>query len=264
VASLQNGTFSLFPLLPKELRAQIWNYALKPSVVTLYRDRDRGRYANSKAITFVAVTIFNPSLETIPRVCAESLAVFKKRYNQWDVWDVRKSVSSINFGPAHDVLYLHRTTNDVDHRLLDEFASQYPTQAKQIQTLALPASLSSGSTSGIEILKALHEFEALKKLVIVLGQAYGSREAYQTPFLWSGMWSELSEGYGVWDLPDGPQDALTKLQKEQLPDWKVPRVSVAKFLNDVIRVYGSRLRGAASSTTRAYCCLHFNSNRMHS
>jgi hypothetical protein len=103
--SSQGDTFTLFSLLPKELRIQIWNYALSPRVISFHRDRDRGRYVSARAVKFMALTTFNPSLEIIPRVCAESLTIFQKKYMEWDVWDVRKGVSTTKFDPDHDVVY---------------------------------------------------------------------------------------------------------------------------------------------------------------
>jgi hypothetical protein len=123
---------------------------------------------------------------------------------------------------------------------LEEFASQYPIPAKRIKTLALPAVLSSDAISGVEILKSLRLFQSLNKLIIVLGHTYGPGLEGNTQalsFSWSMLWNERSEGSkGVWNLPDGAQDALEALQKEQWPEWKIPKVAIAKFLDEVLQV----------------------------
>lgn len=239
--SSQGDTFTLFPLLPKELRVQIWNHALSPRVIPFHRDRDQGRFAGTRPAKFMALTTFNPSLEIIPRVCAESLAIFQKKYMEWDVWDVRKGVSVTKIDPDQDVVYFsHGFAGNIDHKLLGEFASQYPIQTKRIKTLALPAILSSDAISGVEILKSLRLFPCVNKLIIVLGHTYGPGLQGGDPvldFSRSMLWGERSEsGRGVWNLPDGAQDALETLKREQWPDWKIPEVVIAKFLDDVLSV----------------------------
>lgn len=235
------ATFQLFPLLPKELRLKIWNYALSPCVISFHRDRDRGRFADKRTVKFMALTTLNPSIEIIPRVCAESFAFSQKRYMEWEVWDIRKNVSTTKFDPDHDVVYFsHEFARNIDHMLLREFASQYPTQAKIIKTLALPAAFSSGALSGMDILKSLRLFESLTELVIVLGYSYGRGlvESIPVPGISrSVIWGEGSEiGRDAWILPDGAQEGLETLKRVHWPDWKIPKVSVAKFLDEVLSV----------------------------
>lgn len=189
----------------------------------------------------MALTTLSPSLEIVPRVCAESFAVSRKRYMDWEVWDIRKNVSTTKFDPDHDVVYFsHEFARNIDHVLLREFADQYPTQAKQIRTLALPAVFSSVAISGMDVLKSLRRFENLRELVIVLGYSHGPVFVEGRPFLSvsrSITWGERSEsGREVWVLPGGVQEALEFLKREHWPDWKIPKVSVAKFLDDVLSV----------------------------
>jgi hypothetical protein len=189
----------------------------------------------------MALTTFNHSLEIIPRVCAESLAIFQNKYMEWDVWDVRKGVSVTKFDPDHDVVYFsHGFAGNIDHKLLGEFASQYPIQTKRIKTLALPAVLSSDAISGVEILKSLRLFQSLTKLIIVLGHTYGRGIEGNIPalnFAWSMVWSGGSDASKeVWNLPGGAEDTLETLRRDQWPDWKIPKVAIAKFLDEVLSV----------------------------
>jgi hypothetical protein len=186
----------------------------------------------------MALTTPNPSLEIIPRVCAESFAVSQKRYMEWEVWDVRKGVSTTQFDPDHDVVYFsHEFARNIDHILLREFASQYPIQTKRIKSLALPAVFSSGAISGMDVLKSLRLFETLTNLVIVLGYSYSKGSNSVSSISRSVMWGERSEsGEEVWELPEGVQGALETLKRHNWPEWKTPKVSVATFLDEVLRV----------------------------
>jgi hypothetical protein len=240
-SSPKSGTFAKFPFLPKELRLKIWNYALSPRVISFHRDRDRGRVVDIRAVKFVALTTPNSSLEIIPRVCAESFALFQKRYLEWEVWDVRKNVSTTRFDPNHDVIYFsHEFARNIDHVLLREFAAQFPTQVTEIKTLALPAVFSLKTISGNEALKCLQLFKALSELVIVMG--YGRRQSPEEGILLPSISRSTALGQGsesgreVLVLPDGVQQALELLKRNHLPDWKVPKVSVAKFLDEVLSV----------------------------
>lgn len=239
--SSQGNTFTKFPLLPKELRLKIWNYAFSPRIISFHRDRDRGRFASTIPVKFLALTTLSPSLEILPRVCAESKAVSRKRYMDWPVWDIRANVSTIKFDPDNDVVYFsHEFARNVDHTLLREFAGQYPTETKQIKTLALPAVFSSIAISGVDVLKSLRLFESLTELVIVLG--YSHRKTFAEGILVQSVsrsvaWGEKPEsGQEAWVLPDGVEETLKSLKRDHWPDWKIPKVLVARFLDEVLRV----------------------------
>jgi hypothetical protein len=238
-SSSQGDTFTKFPLLPKELRLKIWTYALTPRVISFHRDRDRGHFVGDRAYKFMALTTLNPSHEIIPRVCVESSAISQKRYMDWEVWDIRKNVSTTKFDPDHDVVYFsHEFARATDHLLLRDFAGQFSTQIKHIRTLALPAVFFSDAIAGMDVLKSLRPFDNLTELVIVLGYSSGQGLVGSIPGISRSVaWGERSQSETeVWMLPDGVQQALELLKRENWPDWKIPKVSVAKFLDEVLSV----------------------------
>ena len=191
----------------------------------------------------MALTTLSLSHEIIPRVCAEATAIFQKRYKEWQVWDIRRNMSSIKFDQEHDVVYFsHEFARNVNHQLLHEFALQFPAQTKQIRTLALPAVFFSGAKEGMDVLRSLRYFEHLTELVIVLGYSAGQGLAgnipgMQSSALWAALWAESSErGHQNWVFPDAVDCSLEYLKQDYWPDWKIPRVSVVTFLDEVLNV----------------------------
>jgi hypothetical protein len=77
-------------------------------------------------------------------------------------------------------------------------------------------------------------------LIIVLGHTYGRGIEGNIPalnFAWSMVWSGGSDASKeVWNLPGGAEDTLETLRRDQWPDWKIPKVAIAKFLDEVLSV----------------------------
>jgi hypothetical protein len=95
-----------------------------------------------------------------------------------------------------------------------------------MRAIALPGVLSPETPSRLETLAALHDFEKLREVVIVLGKA---KPENTTSVLWQGG-SALKT---PWALPGGIEDALKQLKKERWPDWKLPTVSIVKSQEEI-------------------------------
>lgn len=224
-------TFTLFSSLPKELRLQIWEASLNPTVIVLHRSRDRTRYyfpfsaVAFKSPSFMSLSTDDRSLDVIPRVCAESLLFCQKRYMELEVWDLRRNRLGTYYDPHRDVIFF---SHHISPALLQDFADQYPVETSYMETIALPGRISPAMFSRADVLTALHNFENLKEVIIVLGSASDDRHESGVPH--GDTWLENP----LWTLPDDAQRVLQRIKAEKWPDWKPPRVAIVGSQEDIL------------------------------
>ncbi|KIN01777.1 hypothetical protein OIDMADRAFT_144430 [Oidiodendron maius Zn] len=250
-------TFTLFSSLPKELRLQIWGAALNPRVIVLHRnsDRNRARYyfpfgrVAFKIPSFMALTTYDPSLDVIQRVCAESLVFCRRRYMELEVWDLQKNRLGTFYDPHYDVICFSHQVNPM---LLQEFAAQYPVETSSMETIALPGRIAPAMFSRTDVLTALHIFENLKEVKIVLGDISrtGSRADTRSddrhgPRGHGDTWLGGDEN-SLWTLPHDAERVLERIKIEKWPDWNPPRVTIVNSQEDILhRTATTRVSGTA-------------------
>lgn len=242
-------TFTLFSSLPKELRLQIWGAALNPSVIALHRDSGSGkaRYffpfgaVAIKIPPFTALTTHDPSLDVIQRVCAESLLFCRRRYMELEVWNLRKNCLGTFYDPHYDVICFSHKVNPM---LLQEFAAQYPVETSFMETIALPGRISPAMFSRTDVLAALHIFENLKEVIIVLGNVSHADDHREPSSSHGDTWLGGDEN-SLWTLPHDAERALERIKSEKWPDWKPPRVTIVASQEDIL---GSRGAARVSAT----------------
>lgn len=185
-----------------------------------------------KVPSFMALTTHDPSLEVIQRVCAESQLFCRRRYMELYVWDVRKNCLGTFYDPHYDVINFSHHINPL---LLRDFASQYPVETSSMETIALPGRISPANVSRVDVLGALHIFENLKEVIIVLGKGSRANDEVGTPERenWIG-----GDGNSVWTLPDDAERVLEKFKSEKWPDWKPPTVTIVASQEDIQRSRG--------------------------
>lgn len=145
------------------------------------------------------------------------------------VWNVQKNHMGMPFDPARDVVYFSYAVNP---STLIDFEAQYPIEASKIRTIALPRTISPDNSSRHDILAALHFFEQLTEVIIVLGitrSETGSRVGTDS---WEG---GLFTGRDRWTFPRSVEESLEKLKKERWPDWKLPVVTIVNSQEDIMR-----------------------------
>jgi len=226
----RKDVFTIFASLPKELRLQIWTQALEPRVIPLHRIEDRfkaGRpvyYPRTRtSINYMALSTNHPSLDKIRRVCPEAQLLCQRSYVDWEVWDVRRNQMGTPYNPDRDVIYF---SYHISASVLMDFVKEFPMETSSMRTIALPGVLFPETASRVEVLAALHAFEKLSEVIIVLGKA---TEKVTSNALWQGG----SGKKDAWVLPHGAQAALQRLKDERWPHWKLPIVTIAKSQEDI-------------------------------
>jgi hypothetical protein len=226
---MRADTFHLFAFLPKELRLQIWNYALKARVIALHRTNDRlkgrGIYYPMRVATvgFIALSTNHPSYDILRLVCPEAQLVCQRRFIDFEIWDVRKSCLGTPYDPVRDVVYF---SHSIDWSILLDFTTQHPAEANSLLTIALPSIISSAMISRKDILAGLHAFENLMEVIIVVGNAGIHRESVS--------WLGGTQTKDSWLLPRSAEEALEQLRDEKWPDWKIPIVTVVRSPEDIL------------------------------
>ena len=229
-------TFTLFSSLPKELRLQIWGATLNQTVIVLHRSSDRARYyfpfsdVAFKSPSFMALTNHDPALDTIPRVCAESLLFCRRLYMELEVWDLKKNRLGTYYCPHYDVVYFAHHISPV---LLQDFADQYPVETSSMETIALPGRISPAMFSRADVLTTLHHFESLKEVMIVLGGASLTDDRHDPRAPHGDTWLG-GDTNPLWTLPDDAQRVLERIKIEKWPDWKLPKVTIVGSQEDIL------------------------------
>lgn len=229
-------TFPLFSSLPKELRLQIWGAALKPRVIVLHRntDRSRARYyypfgrVAFKIPSFTALTTHDPMVDVMQRVCAESLLFCRRHYMDLEVWNIRKNGLGTFYDPHSDVICFSHHVNPV---LLQDFAAQYPVETSSMETIALPGRISPAMFSRTDVLFALHLFENLKEVIIVLGSVSHADDPHE-PGSHKDSWIG-EDGDPLWVRSQDAQRVLERIKTDKWPDWVPPRVTIVATQEDI-------------------------------
>lgn len=218
--------FPHFGLLPKEIRLQIWTSALKPRVIPLHRSTDRtqwrGSYFPTKRMpaVYMALNTNDVSYGLIRRACPEAELLCRKRYIDWQVWDLRKNHLGTPYSPHSDIIYFSGTINAT---VLLEFASRFPEETCRMKDIALPGVLVPATDESREdVLAALRAFEGLRRLIIVMANGESCREPHM---LWDGE-GHLVRSRETWTLPTSVVDTFHQLKRDRWHDWKIPQVII--------------------------------------
>jgi len=166
----------------------------------------------------MALSTNHRSLDILQRVCPEAQLLCQRSYLEWEVWDTKKNQMGTPYSPERDVIYF---SAQIGASILQDFADQFPLETSTMRAIALPGVLDPEKPSRLETLAALHAFEKLREVVIVLGKASPENT---TSVLWQGGSALKSP----WALPAGIEDALKQLKKERWPDWTLPIVTIVK------------------------------------
>jgi hypothetical protein len=183
------------------------------------------------------LTTHDPSLDVIQRVCAESLLFCRRRYMELEVWDLQKNCLGTFYDPHYDVICFSHQVNPV---LLQDFAAQYPVETSSMETIALPGRIAPAMFSRTDVLTALHIFDNLKEVKIVLGDISRSdnrsdsrTDNHHEPRSHGDTWLGGDEN-SPWTLPHDAERVLERIKIEKWPEWNPPRVTIVNSQEDIL------------------------------
>lgn len=165
------------------------------------------------------------SLDVIPHVCAESQLFWRRRYMELEVWDLRRNRLGTYYDPYRDVIFF---SHHISPDLLQDFAEQHPVEACYMNTIALPGRISPATFARADVLASLHNFENLKEVIIVLGNA--SDDLRKSGRTQGDTWLDNP----LWTLPLDAQRVLDRMKLEKWPDWNPPTVTVVGSQDDIL------------------------------
>ncbi|RDW73047.1 hypothetical protein BP6252_06954 [Coleophoma cylindrospora] len=212
--SLCLSAFTVFPLLPKEIRLRIWDFALIPRVISIARREDVSR-GDSLQFQILSSASDNPSVIWIALACAESFRMVNMRYHEWFIWDFFRDVNNSLISPLHDVIYL---PCDLRGSTVQQLHQKFTAQTAPLRTIALSSTSTHEIGKPTEVLEALHDFPCLKELVIVKTNAGKD-------------WGDANK---VWQIPQDILNAMEILKKEKWPDWEIPLIRVVTAEGDAL------------------------------
>jgi hypothetical protein len=187
------NSFTCFPRLPKELRDIIWSHSLLPQLISLSctvytftpQNAPLFMYLLGGDEPFTHFTMDTPERPTSPyytahlepvgivtltafSVCRESRSLaYSKGYQARRMAHRDGKVRDLIWNPFKDTVLLLAEADPL--RYLDLFFEQFPTQAKEIQKLALPRSFGRSSTeTDIQFMN----LPALGELLIMFDKEY--------------------------------------------------------------------------------------------
>ncbi|RDW87732.1 hypothetical protein BP5796_03426 [Coleophoma crateriformis] len=206
--------FTVFPLLPKEIRLRIWDFALVPRVIPIARREDACR-GDGIQFQILSSASHNPFVIWIALACAESFRVVNMRYYEWSIWDFFRDVTNSLISPLHDVIYL---PYDLRGSTVQQLHQDFTAQTAFLRAIALSSTSTHGIGKPTELLEALHNFPRLEELVIVKTNAGKD-------------WGDENK---VWQIPQDILNAMEILKKEKWPDWEIPLIRVVTAEGDVL------------------------------
>jgi hypothetical protein len=177
-------------------------------------------------LNWLALTTNYPSFDALNQACPESQFVCRRRFIEFEIWDVYKSRLGTPYDASHDVLSF---CSPVDASTLLDFVNQYPTETFRLRTLALPGILSPEQIPHRDLLACLHEFDNLVNVIVVIGSAR------TTPA--SGSWQQDNQG-NIREYPSELSyrvgETLRQMKNNIWPDWKIPVVTVVRSHEDIL------------------------------
>jgi hypothetical protein len=268
-------TFTLFPLLPKEIRLLIWEQTITPRVLSLHC-KTYDTYGTGGAIEPFLLKLFvsSPKRNTFPftkadavdeivrfsishipllpalAVCNESREVIITGcgYKAWEVDDINGDSSYFLWNPKLDIIAFAGPHARLLPQLYAEiFYLQFPEEVEEVERLAVPSSHWKESW-GQRIDRAEHwvRFTALREMVVVVDEEFEKRCVRKIR-------EEFYINREAWYIPNNIVPALEK-GKEMRPDveWRVPDVRAVRDEGGILE--GANLR----FKLRCYPCPDIN------
>jgi hypothetical protein len=222
-------TFSYFCLLPKEIRFMIWEHLLEPRLIELefhtYNldiwDPPRFLYLLGGDFPYEHFTMESTERPAEPyytghlfprRVTPPAgLAVHRESrdfflsfgYRPWTLGIPLCKPMIVMWCPALDTI-LFPPDRRCYPRYLEVFIQQFPTQLKELESIALPSLYWSHNSIFPIDLKLLFKFEALKEFVLLLSKEH------ERDFI------VVEEGLEIWNQPDNRSWTLSTAVHESL------------------------------------------------
>ncbi|KAE8444978.1 hypothetical protein EG329_014106 [Mollisiaceae sp. DMI_Dod_QoI] len=252
--------FTLFPLLPSDIRFLIWELTFTPRILSFTYDdeastdpssgRDWDSIAFSRLFALPSTTI-QPAFD-LPgplsgiatesnialEVCRESRSfALKAGYREW-TQIVPSGRMTMFWNPAYDTVSLPEFFDSRRRQhvfvLIDGFCRQFPDQAREVRYLAVPSCLwnyeeSEGEGEGVSMNERMvgkwRVFECLREIAILLDEGY---ETYREDLIAERI-PEEEEVAAAAHCCVFPDDVVKGLQegkkaRAEWKDWRVPRV----------------------------------------
>jgi hypothetical protein len=246
-------TFTLFPLLPKEIRLQIWEQTTTPRVLSLHC-KTYDTYGTGGAIEPFLLKFFVsfPKRDTFPitkadavdeivrfsishipqlpalAVCNESREAIIKGcgYKAWEVDDINGDSSYFLWNPKLDIISLAGPHPRLLPQLYAEiFYIQFPEEVEEVERLAVPSSHWKEAW-GPRIERAEHwtRFTALREMVVVVDEEFEKRCAREIRDRFY-----RSQHGEAWYIPNNIPSALER-GRGMRPEvgWRVPDVRAVR------------------------------------
>jgi len=269
MSSLQE--FSLFPLLPKELRLQIWESTFSPRLLSLQYIKSKGRkgwpclqqmlcyqlqyprqYPTPPddqriplsrmpewlAQVFRLILVSADPISTMS-VCHESRACgIRSGYRTWKLRNHEGYEREVFWNPIFDTVAFvgPYSENWIPDFLTRIFMIEFPSQTQEIQKMALPTT-SWRHWDGENFYQTafLLPYESLREIVFVLDEPWERRniEKYtpHSPFYRK----QLAGGLYPFELPRDIEKVLENDKKKHAPArWKVPAVRVVREESEIL------------------------------
>jgi hypothetical protein len=269
-------TFTLFSLLPKEIRLLIWEQTITPRVLSLHC-KTYDTYGSGGAIEPFLLKLFvsSPKRYTFPFTKADAvdeivrfsishipllpaLAVCNESreaiitgcgYKAWEVDDINGDSSYFLWSPKLDTIAFAGPHPRLLPQLYSEiFYLQFPEEVEEVERLAVPTSHWKEAW-GPRIDRAEHwtRFTALREMVAVVDEEFEKRCARKIRDEFYN-----SQHGEAWYIPNNIVSALEK-GKEMRPDveWRVPDVRAVKDKSGI-------LEGSDFFKLRCYPCRDIN------
>lgn len=216
--------FTLFSLLPNELRFQIWKEcldSLEPRIIPIRADWVTGVNISVEDISWLPISI--------RAVCSESYRVCEQHLAKMQVQPSNPYARSCIFlNPGTDILYFK---GDFYARQILKFAALYPKPTQFATKVAMEGfTIWLSSLWDLEVVEGLHDFESLRDLVIVTHNMNNLLDIWASPELRR---DPASPG---WILPEDVENGLANFKLKKWPDWKVPVVRAVVSEEEILGV----------------------------
>jgi hypothetical protein len=233
--------FLLFPLVPKELRLQIWALSLEPRVLKLQcsvRPLDFHSLPNFlylvggygppfRHFTFdwperpqepyftVTLEPYEYTPPPILEVCKESRDIaFENGYKAWEIEDEKGERKIVMWNPEIDFVLLEE--EDRIANPLEIFLEQFPGQAKEVRRVAAWSSMWKwGAHADVKKLHPLAQMNRLRQFAVVIDEAFerAQVEALRPASSLLGRWRREE---ALWEIPRDVTMCFNKARRRYL------------------------------------------------